>query len=140
MTIKISESELRKLVTSVVRNVLKEFVDNQSILVEHIIGSAKYEPKDGGTWKDYWEKKSNRPFPSKRTKCACCGEMKEPEEFVGGHIMEVANHRMKYIHPICETCNDTYGEGKIESKQFLVKRADCVKWLKSESKIVRHEE
>lgn len=140
MTIKISESELRKMVSKAVRNVLNEYFDSQEILVEHMEGSGDYEPKDGGTWKDYWEKKSSRQFPSKRTKCPCCGEMKEPEEFVGGHIMEVANRRMKYIHPICETCNDRYGKRKKESKQFLVKRAECVRWLKSESKIVHHEE
>lgn len=140
MTIIISKSELRKLINTAVRNVLKEIIDNQSILVEHMVDSAKYEPKDGGTWKDYWEKKSNRQFPYKRTKCACCGEMKEPEEFVGGHIVEVDNRRNKYIHPICEDCNNKYGKGKLQSPQFTVKQGDCVKWLKSESKISRHEE
>ena len=137
--ITLTESELRRIIANAIRNALKECFDNQSILVEHMKGSGDYEPKGGGTWKDYWERKSNRLFPSKRTKCACCGKIKEPEEFVGGHIIEVANPRMKYIHPICKTCNDTYGKGKIESKQFLVKRVDCVRWLKSESKTVRHE-
>lgn len=125
---------------SAVNTVIKKFVDNQEILVEHWDGSARYEPKNGGTWKDYWEKKTNRSFPSESTKCACCEELTEPSCFVGAHILEVANKRMKYIYPLCATCNDKYGKGKSESPQFSVKKGDCVRWLKSESKIVHPEE
>ena len=35
MTIKISESELRKMLSKAVRNVLNEYFDSQEILVEH---------------------------------------------------------------------------------------------------------
>lgn len=139
MAIRISESELKKLVTKVVRTVLKEYVDNQEILVKHMVGSADYEPKEGGTWKDYWEHKSNKLFPSQRTKCVCCGEMKEPMDFVGGHVVEVHNRRNKYIHPVCEDCNKKYGKGKLKSPEFKVRQGDCVKWLMSESKKVHHD-
>ena len=140
MKITVTESELRRIIANAVKSAPREYFDSLPIKVEHMKGSGVYEPKDGGTWKDYWEKKSNRQFPSKRTKCACCGEMKEPEEFVGGHIVEVDNRRNKYIHPVCEGCNNKYGKGKLQSPQFKVKQGDCVKWLKSESKISRHEE
>ena len=114
-----------------------DLINGTLLRVEHMEGSSKYEPKDGGTWKDYWEKKkSPLTFPTKTTKCECCGEDTAPQDFVGAHIQEVNNKDKRYIYPLCATCNDTYGKGKEKSTTFDVKKEFCVRFLLSEAKIV----
>lgn len=62
MVIHIKESELERIVSRIVTQVLQECFDKQEIIVEHMKGSAKYEPKNGGTWKEYWEKNQSESF------------------------------------------------------------------------------
>lgn len=103
----------------------------------HMQGSSRYEPKNGGSWKAYWEnKKFPKTFPTKPELCACCAKLTNPCDFVGAHIQEAMNSNKQYIYPLCKTCNDTYGESKEESPIFDVKRDNCVEFLLSEAKVV----
>lgn len=115
------------------KSVLSDVDDNQELCVKHMAGSSKYVPKDDDSWKDFWERKSNRRFPSRREKCPCCGEMTDADDFVGGHVVDVTNSMMKYICPVCKSCNSKYGQGKEESPAFYVNKADCIRWYQSES-------
>jgi len=113
---------------------------SKNIVVKHLEGSSKYQPKNGGTWKDFWLKNANeRKFPIDETKCLSCGNPTKANDFVGGHIVEVANPNKMYICPVCRSCNSTYGEGKESSPEFQVTKNDCVDFTFSDA-IERHDE
>lgn len=102
------------------------------VKVRHWEGSSKYEPRDFSTWKEYWESKSGDKFPCETMKCACCKKDTEPKNFVGSHVIDELHNR-KYIYPLCETCNDKYGEGKLKSPEFDVKMNKCVPFILEEA-------
>lgn len=135
MIIKMTEEQLVEIIKEIVSLVLTRL--NRTLLVEHMSDSSKYEPRTDATWKDYWERKTKRSFPSQRTECACCGELTEPKDFVGSHVVNVNNRRIRYIYPLCAKCNDTYGKGKRKSPKFYVNVDDCVRWYSRESKVVK---
>lgn len=116
---------MRKLIDRAIKVLSK--LSPKSLTVKHWEGSSKYLPKDGGTWKGFWLKKSNGgQFPVDETKCLSCGKPTKAKDFVGGHIFEVANPDKMYICPVCKSCNSTYGENKKPSPEFKVTIDDCV--------------
>lgn len=104
---------------------------NIIVKVRHWEGSSKYKPRDFSTWKEYWESKSGDKFPRETMQCACCKGDTKPAKFVGAHVID--NHDMIYIYPLCKTCNDKYGEGKLKSPEFDVKMKKCVPFLIEEA-------
>ena len=106
------------------------------ITVKHMENTTQYSPRNYKTWKEYWEGKSGQHFPTSVGVCACCGKITIPKDFVGAHIEEVENHKKQYIYPLCNSCNDRYGEGKEESPEFDVIKSYCVPFLMSETDIV----
>lgn len=123
---------------------MRQALDNnfgETIMVRHMVGTSKYEPKDFQSWKEYWEnKKYPFQFPQKSSDCPCCKNRRDKDEFVGAHIEEADNPQKQYIYPICNSCNDRYGEGKEPSPVFEVKKPFCAPFSISEIKPVRHEE
>ena len=119
---------------------IDEFLkQNTTISVKHMPDSSKYKPKSFSSWKEFWEaaKKGEMTFPTQKTKCECCGEVVNPGDFVGAHIVSVHNSREMYIYPLCNTCNSTYGEGKKESPVFEVHIDKCVVFKESDAIIVK---
>lgn len=108
------------------------------IKVKHMKNTAKYRPANGNSWKEYWERKSGQNFPTADERCACCRKLTKPKDFVGAHIEEAEDPKKQYIYPLCKSCNDRYGEGKEVSGEFDVIKSRCVRFLKSETKIVEH--
>lgn len=139
MKFRITESQLRQIVSDSIKRVL-ESLENETILVRHMEDSAKYTPKRETSWKKYYENHSEFKFPSVETKCACCGVPTKPKDFVGAHIIEVSNPRKKYIYPLCNVCNGTYGKGKEKSPEFSVQKSRCVVFRLSEARIVSPDE
>lgn len=125
-------------------NLMRQSMDDnfgKTIKVRHMEGTSKYEPKDFHTWKEFWEEKNHIfQFPQKSTECPCCKIIKDKDDFVGAHIQEVDNPGNQYIYPLCNSCNDRYGEGKEPSPVFEVKKPFCVPFSLSEAKIVHHQE
>lgn len=118
---------------------IEEFLKKSStISVKHMPDSSKYKAKKFSSWKEFWEdaKKGEMTFPTHRTKCECCGEITNPEDFVGAHIVNVHNSREMYIYPLCNSCNSTYGEGKKESPTFDVHKDMCVVFKVSDADII----
>lgn len=134
-----TKAELREIASKLGSKTSTGPIGQSKILVEHLQGSSKYVPKDGGTWKDFWEAKLNKKFPSVSAECACCNRKVEPNHFVGSHIIYVKNGKM-YIYPLCDSCNSRYGKGKEKSPRFYVNKEDCAPWSVSESKNVHPEE
>lgn len=104
---------------------------SSKIKVRHVKGSTNQEVPEGGTWKEYWERQSERngtykKFPLYNQNCPCCNILTKPEDFVGAHVERVNNSDKVYICPVCRSCNSKYGEGKEESPVFEVYEWDCV--------------
>lgn len=122
---------------------MRQMIDAMSeikISLKHMEGSSQYEPKCFNSWKEYWEDKmSPMVFPSHTERCACCNQDTSPDDFVGSHIIDEKTNNM-YIYPLCKSCNDKYGKGKVASPSFFVMRAMCADFLLSEAKIVHPEE
>jgi len=133
-TIKITEQQIRKIVEESVKRVL-ESIENETITVKHMEDSAKYKPRHCTSWKQYYENALGVRFPKNETKCACCGNPTKSKDFVGAHIVEVSNPKNKYIYPLCNTCNATYGKGKEKSPEFKVRKSQCVTFKISEARI-----
>jgi len=116
---------------------MRELINKcEFVKVKHMKDTSKYKPKDGGTWKEYWEKKmSPKTFPKQAEKCACCKDTVEAEDFVGAHIQEVNYPYSKYIYPLCKNCNDRYGSNKEESPEFFVLKEYCVDFVKEEATV-----
>lgn len=140
MAVILTESKLRKIIRETLAELIPDLMDSSIILVEHLTDTSMYVPKRGGTWKDYWEDQLCRKFPSENTKCDCCGKMTKPHQFVGSHVVDVHNRNMKYIYPLCNSCNSKYGKGKEKSPRFFVNKEYCAQWRESESEILHHEE
>ena len=124
------------------KNILNfdEFCETaKTIGVVHMEDTSRYKPKHFDSWKEFWEnaKKGEMTFPTETTKCECCKEDKNPEDFVGAHIREAGNGRGNmYIYPLCNSCNDKYGKGKEKSPTFRVKKEKCVDFHVSDADIV----
>lgn len=103
-------TEMRKLIDKV----------NQCkiICVKHLSGSSKWEPKEFESWKDFWKSKKGEKWPEGGSVCICCKQ--ERETFVGAHVIDEKGR--KYIYPVCDSCNSTYGEGKEESPSFYAQK------------------
>ncbi|MBQ9435495.1 MAG: hypothetical protein IJU33_05140 [Bacteroidales bacterium] len=86
--------------------------------VKHLSGSSKWKPKEFESWKDFWLSNKTEDWPKSGTICDCCREKKET--FVGGHVID--DKEKKYIYPVCDSCNSTYGEGKEESPSFYAQK------------------
>ena len=140
MAVKIKESKLREIIRETVAEMIHDLMGSSIILVEHLTDTSMYVSKRGGTWKDYWENQLHKKFPSENTECACCGKTTEPQQFVGYHVVDVRNRNMKYIYPLCNSCNSKYGKGKEKSPRFFVNKEYCAQWNESESEILHHEE
>lgn len=108
------------------------------IKVKHMVGTANWKPNDYNSWKDFWENKSSLTFPTVSEECPCCHEGRNPDDFVGSHIYEVADKNKMYIYPICNDCNLRYSKRKKESDEshesdeFEVKKVRCVTFQKSD--------
>lgn len=122
---------------------MREIINSSLVKVQHMEGTAVYQPKDGGTWKHYWETKmrdKSIKFPQYKQECMCCGKETNPEDFVGAHIQEVADKSKQYIYPLCNVCNDTYGINKEPSPYFYVQKEYCVDFVSSEATIAHQEQ
>ena len=51
------------------------------------------------SWQELWESKKKRKF----SRCSCVGCTKPAE--VGAHVRDVYRNGVKYITPLCRTCN-----------------------------------
>lgn len=107
------------------------------IHVRHMDGSSEFKTIDSSPWKEFWSSKSGKPLPNQKVKCPCCGEETDPADIVGAHVVECSNANKKYICLTCNICNDTYGEEKEPSKDFWVKKADCVVFDENAPEVVR---
>ena len=112
------------------------------ISVKHMKNTSNLQPNDSTSWKQFWEKRMSSTFPTQKEKCPCCHKGRNPDDFVGSHIYEVADKNKMYIYPICKSCNSEHGEGKTESPIFNVLNARCVTFHFSDCKEVpeHHEE
>lgn len=102
--------------------------------VKHTEGSSKYRAKKFDSWKDFWESKNtSNSFPAHQI-CDCCQRMETT--FVGGHVT-VIDTEETYIYPVCENCNNKYGDGK-HNKTFQAKSGLLVPFNpKEDAKLIR---
>lgn len=107
-------------------NAYNKLTSNNIIKVKHMKDTAKYRPAKDRSWKEYWERKSGLQFPTSVRKCACCGKLTIPKDFVGAHIEEVNDTNKQYIYPLCNSCNSRYREGNDKSPEFNVIKSYCV--------------
>lgn len=93
---------------------------SQKVPVRHAVNTTEDEPKEGGSWIDYWKV---HMFCQPPKSCPCCRQPFTQERvMVGAHVNKVfepnfAKHR--YIVPVCDTCNKTY-KGVNASRIFFV--------------------
>ena len=94
------------------------------VRVKHLSGSSKWKPKEFESWKDFWKSKKNEKekWPEGKFVCDCCKQ--EREIFVGAHVID--DKGKKYIYPVCDSCNTTYGEGKKVSPSFYAQKSFLV--------------
>lgn len=75
-------------------------------------------PRGCVSWKDYWEAKSGKRWPSK-----CCVENCKNKAEVGAHVYKTGESEMVYIIPMCNEHNN-YNKTEVISvdKDYLLKR------------------
>lgn len=69
-------------------------------IVKHLPDSSVFRYRNG-SWKDYWERESSKPFPQ-QSHCDCCFR-DNGIELVGCHVIDKDNK--VYIYPVCQSCN-----------------------------------
>ncbi len=106
-------------------------IRNDALLVRHMPNTGKqYPPEKYGfsSWKEFWEKKTGRAFPSAKNACPCHNNNNDnPDitEYVGSHVKD-KNGNM-YITPTCASCNTkAINDEGFREKYFSVKEKDLV--------------
>lgn len=137
----ITQKQFEAIINEGCKSSLKETLDSL-IEVRHMKGSSIYKPKNYSTWKEYWKAKitNDNRFPTQDESCDCCRKITAPENFVGGHVVEVQNEDKIYIYPICNSCNSQYGKDKKDSPIFKVTKSKCVDFIMSEAIVENDEE
>lgn len=69
-------------------------------IVKHLPDSSVFRYRNG-SWKDYWESESSKPFPQ-QSHCDCCFR-DNGIELVGCHVID--KDKNVYIYPVCQSCN-----------------------------------
>ena len=93
------------------------------VVVRHAVNTTEDEPKEGGSWINYW--KAHMPYQPPKF-CPCCKKIFTSDNpVVGGHVNRIFEQdfvKREYIVAVCDTCNKRY-KGTKASKIFFVPKA-----------------
>jgi hypothetical protein len=90
--------------------------------IKNVKGSSKVssKPKEGDSWREFWEIKSGITIGSEFI-CPACGRKVKIEHVDGCHVQKSrSTDECWYIVPLCDSCNRKTGEVGIPDTMKLV--------------------